>query len=106
MKYSELVKFEPIESVIQLEQAGARASVKQLVETFVISKGMSEQLCDIVLPNLQFEKAADNKGVLIVGSGNLVHNLHAYAWGRKGMGPYDWAVRFGTIGVSQYLFKY
>ena len=68
MKYSDLVKFEPIESVIQLEQAGSPAAVKQLVETFVISKGMSEQLCGIVLPNLQFEKAADNKGVLIVGN--------------------------------------
>ena len=35
-----------------------------------------------------------NEGVLIVGSGNLVHNLHAYAWGRHAPGPYDWAVRF------------
>jgi 4,5-DOPA dioxygenase extradiol len=34
------------------------------------------------------------EGVLIVGSGNLVHNLHAYAWGRRGVGPYDWAARF------------
>lgn len=33
-------------------------------------------------------------GVLIVGSGNLVHNLHAYAWGRHPQEPYDWAVRF------------
>ena len=33
-------------------------------------------------------------GVLIVGSGNLVHNLHAYAWGRHSQEPYDWAVRF------------
>jgi 4,5-DOPA dioxygenase extradiol len=33
-------------------------------------------------------------GVLIVGSGNLVHNLHAYGWGRKVVDPYDWAVRF------------
>ena len=33
-------------------------------------------------------------GILIVGSGNLVHNLHAYAWGRRVVDPYDWAVRF------------
>lgn len=34
------------------------------------------------------------EGVLIVGSGNLVHNLHAYAWGRHAVDPYDWAVKF------------
>ena len=34
------------------------------------------------------------EGVLIVGSGNLVHNLHTYAWGRHLPEPYDWAVRF------------
>lgn len=34
------------------------------------------------------------EGVLIVGSGNLVHNLHAYAWGRHMPEPYDWALRF------------
>jgi aromatic ring-opening dioxygenase catalytic subunit (LigB family) len=33
-------------------------------------------------------------GILIIGSGNLVHNLHAYAWGRHMPDPYDWAVRF------------
>jgi len=36
------------------------------------------------------------EGVLIVGSGNLVHNLHAYAWGRHMPDPYDWAIRFET----------
>jgi 4,5-DOPA dioxygenase extradiol len=36
------------------------------------------------------------EGVLIAGSGNLVHNLHAYAWGRHVQEPYDWAVRFET----------
>jgi 4,5-DOPA dioxygenase extradiol len=35
-----------------------------------------------------------DEGVLIVGSGNLVHNLHAYAWGRHMPDPYDWAVAF------------
>jgi len=34
------------------------------------------------------------EGVLIAGSGNLVHNLHAYAWGRHAAEPFDWAVRF------------
>jgi 4,5-DOPA dioxygenase extradiol len=38
--------------------------------------------------------ALRDEGVLIVGSGNIVHNLHAYAWGRHVAGPYDWAVRF------------
>ena len=37
------------------------------------------------------------EGVLIVGSGNLVHNLHAYAWGRHTVDPYDWAIRFETM---------
>jgi 4,5-DOPA dioxygenase extradiol len=35
-----------------------------------------------------------DEGVLIVGSGNLVHNLHAFAWGRHNVEPFDWALRF------------
>ena len=35
-----------------------------------------------------------DEGVLIFGSGNIVHNLHAYAWRRHMPDPYDWAVRF------------
>jgi len=37
-----------------------------------------------------------DEGILICGSGNLVHNLHTYAWGRHLPEPYDWAVRFET----------
>jgi 4,5-DOPA dioxygenase extradiol len=37
-----------------------------------------------------------SEGVFIVGSGNLVHNLHTYAWGRHTVDPYDWAIRFET----------
>jgi 4,5-DOPA dioxygenase extradiol len=35
-----------------------------------------------------------DEGVLIAGSGNIVHNLHAYAWGKHPAAPFDWAVRF------------
>jgi 4,5-DOPA dioxygenase extradiol len=34
------------------------------------------------------------EGVLIAGSGNLVHNLHAYGWGRHVPEPYEWASAF------------
>ncbi len=38
-----------------------------------------------------------DEGVLIVGSGNIVHNLHTYAWGRHIVDPFDWAVRFEAL---------
>jgi 4,5-DOPA dioxygenase extradiol len=51
------------------------------------------------------------EGVLIAGSGNVVHNLRAFAWGD--VEPYDWAVRFdrdvrerilagGDMALTQY----
>ena len=33
-------------------------------------------------------------GVLVIGSGNLVHNIQAYAWRNNAAQPFDWAVRF------------
>ncbi|SFU60317.1 4,5-DOPA dioxygenase extradiol [Nitrosospira multiformis] len=35
-----------------------------------------------------------DRGVLILGSGNIVHNLHTYSWGKHDAEPYDWALRF------------
>jgi 4,5-DOPA dioxygenase extradiol len=43
------------------------------------------------------------EGVLIVGSGNIVHNLHTYAWGRYSPDPYDWAVRFESAARDAML---
>jgi len=50
-------------------------------------------------PGWHFEVASRlaplrDEGVLILGSGNIVHNLHAYSWGRHAIEPYDWAMRF------------
>lgn len=38
-----------------------------------------------------------DEGVLIIGSGNIVHNLHTYAWGKHEVEPFDWAVRFEKL---------
>ena len=37
-----------------------------------------------------------DEGILILGSGNVVHNVRACAWGVSGAEPYDWATRFET----------
>jgi 4,5-DOPA dioxygenase extradiol len=39
-------------------------------------------------------EALREEGVLIIGSGNIVHNLSAYSWGENVVNPFDWAVRF------------
>ena len=41
MKYSELIQFQPIESVIELRQANKTAKAKELVSTYVISDDMA-----------------------------------------------------------------
>jgi 4,5-DOPA dioxygenase extradiol len=41
--------------------------------------------------------ALRSESILIVGSGNIVHNLRMYAWGREPSAPYDWAIRFERL---------
>lgn len=68
MKYGELIQFEPIETVIQLQDASELAEAQRLVSTYVISQEMADRLASVVFPNLQFEHPADNKGILVVGN--------------------------------------
>ena len=68
MKYGDLIHFEPIESVVQLRDAGEATAARQLVETYVISAEMSERLVHRIVPQLQFDQPSDNKGLLVVGN--------------------------------------
>lgn len=40
--------------------------------------------------------ALRDEGILVIGSGNIVHNLHTYAWGKHDVEPFDWALRFDS----------
>lgn len=44
-----------------------------------------------------------DENVLILGSGNLVHNLHTYAWGDTQAQAYDWAIRFEDVAREAML---
>ncbi len=68
MFYKDLIQFTPIESIIQLRDANKEANARNLVKTYVISDQMANKLVDLVIPQLQFERPHDNKGVLVVGN--------------------------------------
>ena len=68
MRYQDLIQFDPIDTVIQLREADRRRDAAQLVDSYVISDRMADQLTNLVFPNLQIDRPADNKGVLIVGN--------------------------------------
>lgn len=41
-------------------------------------------------------RALRDDGILILGSGNVVHNLRAYAWDQTPVSPPPWAIRFSS----------
>ena len=68
MKYEDLIRFDPIETVVQIRDADEAAAARQLVRSYVISDEMAEKLSALVFPQLQFDRPADNKGLLVVGN--------------------------------------
>ena len=68
MLYRDLVQFTPIETIIQLRESEKESAARNLVQTYVISDSMANKLVDMAIPQLQFERPLDNKGVLIVGN--------------------------------------
>ena len=68
MKYGDLIQFEPIETVVQLRDADRETAAQQLVATYVVSDEMAEKLTTVLIPQIQFDEPADNKGFLVIGN--------------------------------------
>jgi hypothetical protein len=68
MRYSDLIQFEPIESVIQLLDANRPDEAKKLVATYVMSDDMAERIAKQMIPQLSFDESVDHMGVLVVGN--------------------------------------
>lgn len=68
MRYSDLINFTPIESVIEIKEAEIKEKAINLVKNYVISDEISEKFEAGILSQLRLEEVMDNKGVLIVGN--------------------------------------
>ena len=69
MKYSELIEFEPLVTVIKIADDAKAEKRLQNVKTYVFSDTMVNMLCTSVVPNLDTSgKVAEQKGISIVGS--------------------------------------
>lgn len=69
MKYSELINFEPLTTVIKLADDNQAEKRKRNVETYVFSEKMENMLSAVVVPNLDTSgKVAEQKGISVVGS--------------------------------------
>lgn len=68
MKYSELISFKPIESTIQLLETADKKIAQDMVQTYVMSDTMADNLKATVIDQLQMEEVIDNKAVMIVGN--------------------------------------
>ena len=68
MKYGDLIQFDPMETVVSLLDADDVNAARQLVKTFVISDELAERLTTVLIPQMDFQTPADNKGILIVGN--------------------------------------
>jgi hypothetical protein len=68
MRYADLIKFDPIETVVQLRDADKLSEAERLVSSYVISDEMAERLASVVFAQLQIDMPADNKGLFVVGN--------------------------------------
>lgn len=68
MKYAELINFNPIESIIQINEADDKEKAISLIKSYVMSDDMAEKIERGIINELQLDEVVDNKGVLLVGN--------------------------------------
>ena len=68
MRYRDLIKFDPITTVIQVTDITDESKAANLVKTYVMSDSMAENLRENMLRQLKLEETVDNKGVMLIGN--------------------------------------
>lgn len=68
MKYSDLISFSPIESIVTLTDANDKKKASELVKSYVMSEDMAEKLRINMISQLRLDEVVDNKGVFLVGN--------------------------------------
>lgn len=68
MKYGELIKFDPIDTIIQIRDADDSGKAARMVASYVMSDDMAKMINDKILAELNLEEVVDNKGVFLVGN--------------------------------------
>ncbi len=68
MKYGDVIRFDPIETVKVLTDADDPDRARDDVRTFVISDRMLRLFEDVIIPNLRFDRPTDAKGLLVVAN--------------------------------------
>lgn len=68
MRYSDLINFNPIDSIIQINEADDKLKAITLTKSYVMSDDMAQKLERGIINELQLDEVVDNKGVLLVGN--------------------------------------
>ena len=68
MKYGDLFRLQPIQSVIELNQADDVDEALQLVGRFVVTDSLADALNRVALPQLSKKAGVEGKGLFVVGN--------------------------------------
>ena len=80
MRYSDILQFEALTDLIQLDKLGVDSYREDIVRNFVYPQYFIETIIPAIIKNLSFEEA-DRKGVQILGNyGTGKSHLMSLVW--------------------------